>query len=271
MTTHDAAVRPHLETPARRTTPQANRRDLISVAWFVAFSLGLAVGAVAVGASPALIPFVLAVGPALIAVGLAWREGDGALGRLWHSLSIRPRDRRWYLVLVIPVGWALATVATTMLLGPRSDGPFDTLFPAILIIPLVVLVPAFTEELAWRGYALPRLLASMSPLTASLLLAVPWVAMHLVLFLPGQWYADLALWPMVVSIVSYSILLTWIYVGTGGSVLMTGLFHAALNGVAPIMAGIDPDTSWAVRNLLAAGIAIAVVALGGLRRPGTRR
>ena len=71
---------------------------------------------------------------------------------------------------------------------------------------------------------------------------------------------------MVVSIFSYSILLTWIFIGTGGSVLMTALFHAALNGMAPVMAGIDPDTSWVVRNLLAAAIAIVVVALGGLRR-----
>jgi membrane protease YdiL (CAAX protease family) len=168
-------------------------------------------------------------------------------------------------VITIPVAWALSTVVATVALGAPVDGVFDALFPALLIIPLVVLVPAFTEELAWRGYALPRLLTSMTPLAASIVLAVPWVAIHLVLFLPGQWYADLALWPMVVSIASYSVLLTWIYVGTGGSVLMTGLFHAALNGVAPIMAGIDPDTSWAVRNVLAAIIAISVVALGGLR------
>jgi uncharacterized protein len=257
-------------TKRYRSLPEAHRRDLVRVAWFVGLSLSLATAAVVVGASPALIPFVLAVGPALIALTLAWREGHGAVRRLVHSLTIRPEDRRWYLVIAIPVGWALATVAVTVALGEPVDGLFDALFPAILIIPLVVIVPAFIEELAWRGFALPRLLTSMSPLAASLLLAVPWVAMHLVLFLPGQWYADLALWPMVVSIVSYSILLTWIYVGTGGSVLMTGLFHAALNGVAPIMAGIDPDTSWAVRNLLAAGLAIAVVALGGLRRSADR-
>jgi membrane protease YdiL (CAAX protease family) len=270
MTIQDAATPSQLETPARGALRKANRRDLIGAAWFVGLSLSLAVGTVVVGAAPALVPFVLAVGPAVVALTLARRESRGALSGLLHSLTIRPADRRWYLVVAIPVAWALATVAATVVLGEPVDGLFDALFPAILIIPLVVIVPAFTEELAWRGYALPRLLTSMSPLSASLLLAVPWVAMHLVLFLPGQWYADLALWPMVVSIVSYSILLTWIYVGTGGSVLMTGLFHAALNGVAPLMAGIDPDTSWAVRNLLAAGIAVGVVALGGLRRSDAR-
>jgi hypothetical protein len=55
---------------------------------------------------------------------------------------------------------------------------------------------------------------------------------------------------------------------------MTALFHAGLNGMAPVMGGLDGDSSWAIRNILAALIALAVVALGGLRRPspsGERR
>jgi membrane protease YdiL (CAAX protease family) len=254
-----------LEASPTRVFP-AGRRAIVDAAVFVAASLGLAVAAVVAGTSPALVPFVLAVGPAIIAIALAWFDGGGALRQLMRSLTIRPTDRRWYLVLAIPVVWALGTVAAAVALGEPTAGLFDAAFPAVLIVPLVVLVPAFTEELAWRGYALPRLLSSMSPLQAAVLLAIPWTLLHVVLFLPGQWYEDLALWPMVVSIVSYSILLTWIFVGTGGSVLMTALFHAGLNGVAPIMAGVDADTSWVIRNVAAAAIALLVVALGGLRR-----
>lgn len=259
-------ARDHEVAPLERSS----RQQLLSAAWFVGLSLALAVGAVAAGSPSALVPFILAIGPALIAVALAWREGQGALRHLLHSLTIRPVDRRWYLVLAIPVLWSFGTVAAAVALGESTDRLFDTLFPAVLIIPLVVLLPAFSEELAWRGFALPRLMSAMSPLQAALLLAVPWTLIHVVLFLPGQWYEDLALWPMVVSIFSYSILLTWIFIGTGGSVLMTALFHAGLNGMAPVMAGVDPDTSWIVRNLLAAAIAIVVVALGGLRRSADR-
>jgi membrane protease YdiL (CAAX protease family) len=70
----------------------------------------------------------------------------------------------------------------------------------------------------------------------------------------------------VLSIFAYSVILTWIYIGTGGSVLMTALVHALLNGLAPLMAGFDNDLSWAIRNILAAGIAIGLVAIGGFRQ-----
>ena len=267
MTTTGAAARSqpvpdHRPSSAERST----RRQLASVAWFVGLSLGLAVLAFAAGTPAALLPFVLAFAPAVFALGIAWREGDGALRRLVHSLTIRPADRRWYLVLAIPVLWSLGTVAVAVGLGEPVDGLFATAFPAVLIIPFVVLLPAFAEELAWRGFVLPRLLLAMSPLVASLVLAIPWTLMHVFLFLPGQFNGDLALWPMVLSIFSYSIVLTWVFIGTGGSVLMTALLHAALNGVAPIMGGVDQNNAWVIRNVLAVGIAVVIVALGGLGR-----
>jgi membrane protease YdiL (CAAX protease family) len=239
----------------------------VSVVAFFGLSLGLTAIALVGGTPPALLPFILAVGPLGIALLLAWREGHGALRRLGYSLTIRPTNPFWYLVLILPVVWSLVTVVVAVALGEPTAGLFDTLFPAALIIPIVVLLPAITEELAWRGFALPRLLTVMSPLTASLVLAIPWTLIHLALFLPGQWYGELAVWPLFLSIASYSILLTWVYLGTGGSVLMTALFHAGLNGVAPVMGGIDGDSSWIIRNVLAAVIAVSVVALGGLRRP----
>jgi len=268
MTASSDALRPEIGTTAPSTGLSANRQVIVAVLFF-ALSLGLAVVALAVGTAAAMMPFVLAVGPTFIAFALAWAEGGGAVRRLVHSLTIRPARSIWYLILVIPVGWAVATVVIAVALGQPTAGLLDRVFPAVLIIPLVVLLPAFAEELAWRGFALPRLMSMMSPLSAALILAIPWSLIHITLFLPGQWYEELAIWPGVVSIFSYSILLTWVYVRTGGSVLMTGLLHAGLNGVAPIMGGVDADASWAIRNILAAAIAVAIVALGGFR--GTDR
>jgi CAAX protease family protein len=241
----------------------SSRTQLLGVAVFLGLSLTLAAIAFVAGTPPALMPFVLVVGPTIIAIAVAWREGRGAVRRMLRSLTIRPDRGRWYLVLLIPVIWALATVGIAVILGQPTAGLFDKLVPAILIVPLVVLLPAFMEELAWRGFVLPRLMSVMSPLQAALVLAIPWTVIHVILFLPGQQYDILAIWPMVLSIFAYSILLTWVYVGTGGSVLLTALLHAGLNGVAPVMAGVDADASWAIRNILAALIAVGVIALGG--------
>jgi uncharacterized protein len=271
MTASSDALQPETRTeaPSRSTGLSANRQVILAIVFF-ALSLGLAAGALALGTAAAMMPFVLAVGPTFIAFALAWAEGGGAVRRLVHSLTIRPTRSIWYLVLIIPVVWAVATVVIAVGLGQPTSGLLDKVFPAVLIIPLIVVLPAFAEELAWRGYALPRLMSAMSPLSAALILAIPWSLIHITLFLPGQWYEELAIWPGVVSIFSYSILLTCVYVRTGGSVLMTALLHTGLNGVAPIMGGVDADASWALRNILAAAIAVGVVALGGFRGAGFR-
>jgi membrane protease YdiL (CAAX protease family) len=264
-------VAPHGTAADPRTgpldVPGSRRQQVQAAAWFVGLCVALAALSAAVsGAAPALVPFILAIGPAFIAVGLAWREGHGALRRLGRSLTLRPADAHWYLVLLIPVGWALAVVGVALALGEPTTGLFDELTLSALFIPFVVVLPAFAEEVAWRGYAVSRLLGAMSPLSASLVLAVPWTVMHLVLLLPGGMNEGAALWPSFLSLFAYSVVLTWVFIGTGGSVLVAALAHAGLNGVVPIMGGVDPDLSWALRAVLAAVIAVLVIALGGFRR-----
>ncbi len=236
-------------------------------AWFVGLCLLVAAGsAFASGPMQALVPFVLAFVPAVIAIALAWREGHGALRRLLHSLTIRPRDRRWYLALLLPVVWALAVIGIAIVLGQPGTGLFDSLTPTALIVPLVVFLPAVAEELAWRGYAVPRVMVIMSPLRAALVLGIPWALIHVVLQLPGGINESTAILPGTVTLFSYSIILTWVYVGTGGSVLMTALVHTGLNGVVPLMSGLDPALAWDLRAVVAALIAVAIVGLGGFRR-----
>jgi uncharacterized protein len=236
---------------------------------FVGLCLLVAAASVfASGPIQALVPVALAFLPAVIAMALAWREGHGALRRLLHSLTIRPRDRRWYLVLLLPVVWALAVVGIAIVLGQPGTGLFDNLTPTALIVPLVVFLPAVAEELAWRGFAVPRVMVVMSPLRAALVLGLPWALIHVVLQLPGGMNEGTAILPGIVVLFSYSIILTWVYIGTGGSVLMAALVHTGLNGVVPLMSGLDPDVAWELRAVVAALIAAAIVGLGGFRRFG---
>lgn len=261
-------------TTATTTAPQqdasrSGRDPLRDAAWFVGITLAFAaiasVAVIASGAQPTLLAFALALPPALIAIALAWREGNGAVGRLFRQLTVRPKNPVWYLVLLIPLGAFLAVDAIAIAFGAPVDGLFDDLFPAVLIVPLVVLLPAFAEEIAWRGYALPRTLTAMSPLQAALVLGIPWALIHLPLYWPGQMNSGSAVWSMVTQVISFSVVLTWIYVGTGGSVLMTGLFHALLNGLVPLTNGLDPFLAWDIRGVVFPIVAILVVALGGFR------
>jgi uncharacterized protein len=257
------------------TTTATPRQDasgstaLKGATWYVALVLAFAAIAavlvIATGAPPTLLAFALALPPAVIAVVLAWREGEGAVGRLFRRLTVRPANPKWYLALLIPFAGFLAVDIVAIALGESPTGMFDGLFPAIVIVPLVVVLPAFAEEIGWRGYALPRTLTALSPLRAAFILGIPWAMIHVPLYLPGQMNGGSALWSMVAQILAYSVILTWVYVGTGGSVLVTGLFHMLLNGLTPLTSGIDPFVAWDIRGVVFPVVAILVVALGGFR------
>jgi len=245
------------------------RDPLREAARFVGITLGFAAIAsvvmIASGAQPTLLAFSLALPPALIAIALAWRAGHGTVRRLFRQLTVRPAHPIWYLVLLIPVGAYLAVDLIAIALGAPAADLFDDLFPAVLIVPLVVTLPAFAEELAWRGYALPRTMSAMSPFRAGILLGIPWALVHLPLFWPGQMNGGYAIWSMATQVISYSVVLAWVYVGTGGSVLMTGLFHALLNGLVPLTNGIDPYLAWDIRGIVFPITAVLIVVLGGFR------
>jgi membrane protease YdiL (CAAX protease family) len=241
------------------------QRQLWSVTWFVVLCLGLGALALVPAMPRALVPFLLAIGPLFVAVAVAWREGGHAVSRLLKSAVRPPNHPSWWLVLLVPIGWALGVVLAAVALGEPSAGLFDELGPTALVIPLVVVIPAFAEELAWRGFAVPRLLSAMSPLAASLVLAVPWTALHVILQLPGGVNEGTAILPGALALFAYSVILTWVFVGSGGSVLVTALLHTGLNGVVPLMWGVDNELSWLLRGVLAAAIAAVIIGLGGLR------
>jgi uncharacterized protein len=167
-------------------------------------------------------------GPALAAIIVAAVTKGKAGVKALLSRIVRWRvGTPWYLVaLGLPTVLSLVTAALAYLVGESEYIRVGPLAP----IELVLFVFVVGEELGWRGYALPRLLEKRSPLIASLILGVLWGLWHLPTFLvPGTPQYGLPLTPFILLTVEYSILMTWVFLHTAGSVLIATLFHGAIN------------------------------------------
>jgi membrane protease YdiL (CAAX protease family) len=90
----------------------------------------------------------------------------------------------------------------------------------------------FGEEVGWRGFLLPRLQAKASAFRASLVLAFGWGAWHVPLFAFSHGLSSLgpaAAIGWFASLTLGSILLTWLFNSSGGSIVAVAFFHAALD------------------------------------------
>lgn len=172
---------------------------------------------------------------------------------------------RWYAIaLGLPMILALTRAGGHLLLG----GSAAIQFGGLSVLNFVVFVVG--EELGWRGYALPRLLAMKSVLAASLSLDVLWGAWHLpTFFVPGAPQYGLPFSAFVILTVAYSILFTWIYIHTRGSVLISTLLHGTINfSQGFFLGGMDPAREY---WLLAAVYGVAALALTLLFGPNLTR
>src|SRR5215211_3876081 len=103
--------------------------------------------------------------------------------------------------------------------------------------------PVF-EEIGWRGFALPRLQLLHGPLVGSLLLGVLWALWHLPLFLIPSWdtphgsLLDVALF--IIWAVAITVIFTWVFNNTKGSVLLAILAHGSVNSASVAVFGLFP-------------------------------
>ncbi len=136
----------------------------------------------------------------------------------------------WYLVALALTGvLSLIAILIYRLLGGSHQ--IGALLSAQEIGPALAFQIFFfllTEETAWRGFALPRLQARYSALTASVILGVLWGLWHLPLvFIPGTFQASVNFTGFVLSALVTTIMLTWVFNHSRGSVLLAAIFHAA--------------------------------------------
>ncbi len=175
---------------------------------------------------------------------------------------------QWYLVVILgPAAFSLAVAGVYALLGGSwaaaappalREGPL-MLLPLFLVI--LTLTDGLGEELGWRGFALPRLLCRHNALAASLILGVLWALWHLPLvWTEGASMYQQPLWLFLLDIPAKSVLFTWVFLHTRGSVLLAMLLHGATNlfVVSPDLSSTG-DTTLPLLAVAAKGVLILVV------------
>ncbi len=166
---------------------------------------------------------------AIVLVGVM--HGKAGVRKLLRRLLIWRVGIGWWVAVVLLSALGVGAVGLSVLLG--GDSPDVTVaIPGAVVLLLLSIFPgsAGGEEIGWRGFALPHLQAVRSALGASVVLGIAWGVWHLPLYLTGADMRPLSLFaPWVVLTVAVSIILTWMYNGTGGSLLIVVLFHAASN------------------------------------------
>lgn len=210
--------------------------------WAIEIPVALSMqGVISTQVPPALYYFA-SFGPFLAALLVTIiAEGSDGVYRLFVGLA-KWRVGRGYVIFAIltpPILFAIAVVFSRLMQGAWPDlsllGDIDYLphlgIPGVL--GLWLLTFGLGEETGWRGFALPRLQAGRSAFSAALIIGVLHTFWHLPAFFFRDTYTAIGLLlgiPMLlVSVVSASVIMTWLYNGTRGSMLMVVLFHGLFN------------------------------------------
>jgi membrane protease YdiL (CAAX protease family) len=226
--------------------PRSDRRTLV-VFFALAYSLSWAVWGSALAEQAGLIDWSVPTEPfAFLAVTVAALAstalfgGRTALRSLGARLVLWRVPVRWYVAaIVLPALPAIAALGVHLALGGSHD--VHALVPLAATVPLLLsqlLTHLLTEEVGWRGLALPHLRADLGSLPAGVLLGLLWAGWHIPMFFLNDTRQTYPFAGFVALAVSISIVMTWLWDHTRGSILIAALFHAAMN------------TAWAVLNVL---------------------
>jgi membrane protease YdiL (CAAX protease family) len=108
------------------------------------------------------------------------------------------------------------------------------------VLGLWLLTYGLGEETGWRGFALPRMQRTRPGTSATFILGILWAFWHLPAFFYRDTFTEMGVlgFPMfLVSIIFASMVFTWLYNSTGGSLLVVILFHAFFNWLSVSEAG----------------------------------
>ena len=217
-------------TMTQQAQAQLRRQLIVFFLATFAFSWSIFGSALAFGFAESPIVILGVWGPSLAGIVVtAIFYGKDGLKRFFGRLNFKA-GLKWFWPLL---GFFLAIGLVGRFIGSAVTGiEFDPKFWGwawvAQVMVMQLLIAGMGEEFGWRGFALQRLQHIMTPLKATLVIAFFHLLWHAPTYWLGQGIHNVpAIW-MVFFLLPWTILFTWAYNKSNGSILVSIFFHATM-------------------------------------------
>src|SRR6266478_4597921 len=163
------------------------------------------------------------------------------VGTVWYLLALLGIPALYFASIVLVPG-AIASFKAPAL-------SMAVLYPVLFLVVMVLDGPLL-EEPGWRGFALPRLQTRWGPLLGTVILGIMWAGWHAPQYFTKTFAAangGLSVSGVIVfllAVVSFSVLITWAFNNTGGSLLIAILIHTAINFTQALTSDLFPAAAY---------------------------
>lgn len=185
---------------------------------------------------------------------------------------------RWYMICLF-MGPAMLFLSTMLYVAWGGEVGW-TNYMVFLFLPVFFLIASLFgplgEELGWRGYLLPAVL-KYGFWSSSVFVGIVWTCWHAPLFwaaegtsISGMPVTFFTVLKYLIFVTGTSVLYTWVFKRTRGSVFMAVLIHAAFNGSHMALSYLFPNIEnkkaiWEIEVWILA-LPLMVGAIAGLRK-----
>lgn len=194
------------------------------------------------------LPFIASTGLGLIAFAPSiaalivsrFHRGVGGIRPLLAQVLIWRVNIAWYVAALIgPIILRMLSNTIQNVMGNHIPEYWVTLpslpgldLDKLLFIVFAIPIGAFGEELGWRGFAQAHLQKRSTALVASIFVGVIWGTWHLWYVMTPGGFLNVSVTDAVatyVRLISTSIIYTWMYNSTRGSIFVVTMAHAGHN------------------------------------------
>ena len=211
------------------------------ITWSLALVLALFYHGIISFEIPLALHYILPYGPMLSALIVTCvRGGKYGIREILGRMS-RWRIKPVWIITALFSVWVfyIASALTMVVIG--QPWPDLSVFGQVMYLPYLTFLGAWAlwiftygigEETGWRGFLLPHLQTKYSALVSSIIVSFFWALWHAPMFLYNE--NLIAMGPVgtvfwTIGLMFGSVLLTWLYNNTEGSILMTAIWHGTFN------------------------------------------